>query len=149
MAKNNASIYNVGKKIDFIVGDFLELINDLKADVVFLSPPWGGPSYIDQEVFDLKTLQPASISTLLSAASLISKNVAAFLPRNSDTTPVSVQFITLHILKICNPQTNDNYSTTHLTMTVIIFDSFFFNKTFKIYVILLCNQRKLDKFNFN
>lgn len=45
MARHNAAIYGVADRIEFIVGDFLQLSESLRADVVFLSPPWGGPSY--------------------------------------------------------------------------------------------------------
>lgn len=45
MAKHNAAVYNVADRIEFIVGDFLQLYPRLQADVVFLSPPWGGPEY--------------------------------------------------------------------------------------------------------
>jgi trimethylguanosine synthase len=61
-AKHNAEIYNVLDKIEFIVGDVFELIrnNDprLKADAVFMSPPWGGPGYKSHEIFDLETMMP-------------------------------------------------------------------------------------------
>lgn len=46
MAKHNATIYGVADRIEFIVGDFLTLADSLKADVIFLSPPWGGPQYL-------------------------------------------------------------------------------------------------------
>lgn len=85
MARNNAKVYGVAHKIEFIVGDFFELAPTLKADVLFLSPPWGGPSYIDNNVYDLETmLQPAPISKLLKFGRLISNNIAVFLPRNSN-----------------------------------------------------------------
>lgn len=45
MAKHNAKIYGVSHRIEFIVGDFLMLVNSFKANVIFLSPPWGGPEY--------------------------------------------------------------------------------------------------------
>lgn len=45
MAKHNATVYGVEHKIEFIVGDFFEIAPTLKADLVFLSPPWGGPNY--------------------------------------------------------------------------------------------------------
>lgn len=41
-ARNNARIYGVEDRIEFICGDYMALIPRLKADVVFLSPPWGG-----------------------------------------------------------------------------------------------------------
>lgn len=46
MAKHNASVYGVSDRIEFIVGDYLQMCERLKADVVFLSPPWGGPEYM-------------------------------------------------------------------------------------------------------
>lgn len=46
MAKHNASVYGVANRIEFIIGDYLKLCDSLKGDVVFLSPPWGGPQYL-------------------------------------------------------------------------------------------------------
>lgn len=46
MARHNAAIYGVADRIEFIVGDFLTLADSLKADIIFLSPPWGGPQYL-------------------------------------------------------------------------------------------------------
>ena len=54
MARHNAEVYKVADRIDFIVGDFLMLAPFLKADAVFLSPPWGGPSYLSDDVFDIE-----------------------------------------------------------------------------------------------
>ncbi|CAO3566703.1 unnamed protein product [Mortierella alpina] len=53
-AKNNARVYGVEDRIEFICGDYMTLIPRLKADAVFLSPPWGGPGYLAQDEFDLK-----------------------------------------------------------------------------------------------
>lgn len=47
MAKHNAAIYGVEDRIEFIVGDYIKLVDTLQADTVFLSPPWGGPEYIN------------------------------------------------------------------------------------------------------
>lgn len=84
-AKHNAEIYKVQDKVEFIQGDFfqlapglkvrtqrkrnvqdyckdkkLRLFNFLQADGVFLSPPWGGPSYLRSDVFDLETMIPGN-----------------------------------------------------------------------------------------
>lgn len=56
MARHNAAVYSVDNRIDFIQGDFLQLAPHLHADVVFLSPPWGGPDYLTAEVFDIRTM---------------------------------------------------------------------------------------------
>lgn len=56
LAKHNAAVYGVEDRIEFITGDFMKIAPHLKADVVFLSPPWGGPQYLTTDVFDLKTM---------------------------------------------------------------------------------------------
>ena len=55
LARHNAEVYGVADRIEFIVGDYMILAPHLKGDVVFLSPPWGGPQYLSAEVFDLET----------------------------------------------------------------------------------------------
>ena len=55
-ARHNAAIYGVEDRIEFILGDYLEVAPSLEADVVFLSPPWGGPGYVEAEVFDIQTM---------------------------------------------------------------------------------------------
>ncbi|CAH0694308.1 unnamed protein product [Spodoptera exigua] len=84
MAKQNAKIYGVLDKIQFIVGDFFELASQLKADMVFLSPPWGGPSYSKHKEFDIeKMLEPRPASELMRVARTVSPNVELYIPRNS------------------------------------------------------------------
>lgn len=56
LARHNATVYGVADQIDFLQGDFLKLASRLRGDVVFLSPPWGGPDYLTAEVFDIKTM---------------------------------------------------------------------------------------------
>lgn len=53
MAKHNAAVYGVADRIEFIVGDFLLLAPSLAADMVFLSPPWGGPKYSEVKWLNL------------------------------------------------------------------------------------------------
>lgn len=89
MARNNAKIYGVEDRIEFIVGDFLQLAPNLKADVVFMSPPWGGPSYLRGSSFDLdKILPPTGGKGLLEVARKITNNICYFLPRNCNVDQV-------------------------------------------------------------
>lgn len=91
MAKHNATIYGVADRIEFIVGDFFQLAERLKADVVFLSPPWGGPKYMKVDTYDLEEhLQPVAASRMMEKARQISSNVAIFLPRNSNTQQLTM-----------------------------------------------------------
>ncbi|XP_066912965.1 trimethylguanosine synthase-like isoform X2 [Clytia hemisphaerica] len=88
-ARHNARVYGVEDRISFILGDFFQLAPYLKADVVFLSPPWGGPDYISADVFDIETMMlPVGGTELFRYASMITGNVAMFLPRNVDVEQV-------------------------------------------------------------
>eukprot|EP00850_Spirogloea_muscicola_P009836 SM000056S17954 [mRNA] locus=s56:291023:295295:+ [translate_table: standard] len=89
LAHHNAKIYGVEDKIDFVVGDFIQLAPTLKADTVFLSPPWGGPDYLKAEVYDLRTmLLPLDGFKLFQIAAGIGQ-VCFFLPRNSNVEQLS------------------------------------------------------------
>ncbi|XP_063623769.1 trimethylguanosine synthase-like isoform X2 [Cydia splendana] len=87
MARHNSTIYGVEDRIQFFVGDFFEMAKlapFLKADMVFLSPPWGGPNYVKDKPFDIETLEPRPASELVRAARKISSSVTLYLPRNSN-----------------------------------------------------------------
>lgn len=81
------------------MGDFFQLAPGLKADVVFFSPPWGGPSYLKEVVYDLESmLLPVPISTLLEVGRAITSNIAVFLPKNSNAFLVSVAHLLFQII---------------------------------------------------
>uniref|UniRef100_A0A804R2D1 Trimethylguanosine synthase n=2 Tax=Zea mays TaxID=4577 RepID=A0A804R2D1_MAIZE len=84
LAVHNARVYGVEDRIEFIVGDFFRLAPFLKADLVFLSPPWGGPSYIEAPVYTLDMLKPKDGYATFQAAQKIAPNVMMFLPRTVD-----------------------------------------------------------------
>ncbi|WOH02857.1 hypothetical protein DCAR_0522247 [Daucus carota subsp. sativus] len=82
-AQHNAAIYGVQECVDFIRGDSFLLASTLKADTVFLSPPWGGPAYSKVKSFDLKTmLKPYDGDKLFTIAKQIAPRIVMFLPRN-------------------------------------------------------------------
>ncbi|XP_050212485.1 uncharacterized protein LOC126664243 isoform X2 [Mercurialis annua] len=84
-AYHNASIYGVDDQIDFIVGDFFVLAPKLKADTVFLSPPWGGPDYAKVGTYNIMTmLRPRDGYSLFNTAKKIAHRIVMFLPRNTD-----------------------------------------------------------------
>ncbi|MCJ1223924.1 hypothetical protein MMC12_000567 [Toensbergia leucococca] len=88
-AKHNAEVYGVQDKISWYEGDCFEIIQKELVDVgevsvVFASPPWGGPGYRSDEVFDLSNMQPYTIDTLLEPFRKLTDNIALYLPRTSD-----------------------------------------------------------------
>ena len=61
MCQNNCNVYGV-ENIQFIAGNFLELYSSIRTDIVVLSPPWGGPKYLD--VSDEDALKLKNIITV-------------------------------------------------------------------------------------
>ncbi|KAF5379482.1 hypothetical protein D9615_006637 [Tricholomella constricta] len=121
LARHNAQIYGVADRIEFILSDYLSFARAYLAlpptqsarriDVVFLSPPWGGPSYlsgtppsptnipnasVEQEthveghpLFSLASIQPIHGAELFTLTRQITPNVAYFLPRNTRLDEIS------------------------------------------------------------
>jgi trimethylguanosine synthase len=79
-------LYGVADRIQFIIGDFFALAPTLKADVVFLSPPWGGPELMNFEEYKLSNVMPENggIQNILSLARKITSNIALHLPKNTN-----------------------------------------------------------------
>ncbi|KAK1604470.1 hypothetical protein QYE76_028143 [Lolium multiflorum] len=107
LARHNARIYGVEDMIEFVVGDFFRLAPSLKADLVFLSPPWGGPSYSQTPIYTLDMLKPKDGYTLFQAAQKIAGNIIMFLPRNVDINQVE------ELSWLCSPpldfESEENY----------------------------------------
>lgn len=68
-----------------------ELSEDLRLDiantVIFASPPWGGPGYVTDEVFDLSGMEPYNLAQLHEAYKLMDH--ALFLPRTSNLRQIA------------------------------------------------------------
>ncbi|KAJ2766950.1 Trimethylguanosine synthase [Coemansia nantahalensis] len=84
MACNNAQVYGVDGRIEFVAADFFDVAPALAADVVFLSPPWGGVDYSAAAVFDLDSLPFHTAREWLDAARQAAPNVVMFMPRSCD-----------------------------------------------------------------
>lgn len=112
LARHNAVIYGVEDRIEFIQADYLSFARaylssssgssqtrQRKIDVVFLSPPWGGPDYISGDHptshdqthpdFSLSNVQPIHGAELFALTRKITQNVAYYLPRNTDLQEIS------------------------------------------------------------
>mmetsp|Transcript_3144 Transcript_3144/g.9595 ORF Transcript_3144/g.9595 Transcript_3144/m.9595 type:complete len:220 (-) Transcript_3144:236-895(-) len=85
LARFNAQLYEVEDSIDFICGNAFDVLPSLmgKVDAVFLSPPWGGPSYASHNSFNLDQMRPYPASSVLKVALKVTPNVALLLPRNT------------------------------------------------------------------
>lgn len=86
MARHNAELYGVADRIQFIIGDYFTLAPTLKGDVVFLSPPWGGPDLMDPEEYKLSYIMPekGGVKQMMSLTRQITSNIALHLPKNTN-----------------------------------------------------------------
>jgi trimethylguanosine synthase len=94
-ARRNAELYGVAPRCDWVCGDWTALSAAMArarpgrpppcaADLLFLSPPWGGPAYLDAPTFDLSAplAGTADAAALLASAAALAPRVMFFLPRN-------------------------------------------------------------------
>jgi trimethylguanosine synthase len=119
LARHNAEIYGVADRIEFILADYLSFTQSYlsmpqgrgrKIDVVFLSPPWGGPEYLsgtgpttsalsgnkngpasshEHPSYSLASIKPIHGAELFHLTSRITPNIAYFLPRNTQLEEIS------------------------------------------------------------
>ena len=116
LARHNAVIYGVADRIEFILADFISFARSYisqagpvrrRIDVVFLSPPWGGPEYLSgssskelshdisggseegHAEYSLAGIKPIHGADLFRLSRSITPNVAYFLPRNSSLEEIS------------------------------------------------------------
>ena len=109
LASHNADVYGVRDSIEFVCNDVVCALKtghfgDVMTsscsqqrrrhrsliDMIFLSPPWGGPEYIDVDNFDLRTTLVSGLDLvdLIMLSLGVTPNVACFLPRNTDLSPL-------------------------------------------------------------
>lgn len=89
MLKNNASIYQVLDNIKIVHGDFLEVAkNEAGIDIVFMSPPWGGPDYVKSRKYDIFSMITPDITKIMEVCNEITKNVVLYLPRTAHPAQV-------------------------------------------------------------
>ena len=92
-AYHNAQIYGVAEKITWVMDDCFAYLSaqaasiDLSKTIIFASPPWGGPGYRTDEIFDLSTMLPYSIQHIHSACRHMDS--ALYLPRTSDLRQIA------------------------------------------------------------
>jgi 16S rRNA G966 N2-methylase RsmD len=84
MLENNAKIYEVSENIKFVKGDFLEVAKEeAPIDVIFMSPPWGGPDYVKSKKYDLFASITPDITKIMQVCNEVTKNVVLYLPRTA------------------------------------------------------------------
>ncbi len=106
LARHNAALHGLAGRIEFVLADFRTFAasrmvshatsesgsgsksadasaGGRKIDVVFLSPPWGGPECLTEPTYSLARTQPEPAAELFRLARLMTPNVAFYVPRNT------------------------------------------------------------------
>lgn len=101
-AQNNAAIYEVADYITWVHGDIFDFLalartnpaslhSSLRIDpdttVLFASPPWGGPGYTTDPVFNLHKMEPYNLAQLHEACADMDHGL--YLPRTSDVRQIA------------------------------------------------------------
>ena len=76
---NNLKVYNCEDNVEFSCQDFLTF--NKKSDYIFLSPPWGGVDYKNDNNFLLKNWINPDIEEIIKHSLELSKNLIFYLPR--------------------------------------------------------------------
>lgn len=89
LARKNSTIYRCRDKIEFKVQDYFTTVGQ-RADIVFMSPPWGGPEYLAREVYALSSMCEANGGgeNIVRIAKSIAPKLALHLPRTIDKKEV-------------------------------------------------------------
>ena len=82
LCQNNTKVYSCDENISFYNSDYFDFKE--KSDYIFLSPPWGGANYKNDNEFTLKKWIYPDIETIISHSLQLSQNLMFYLPRNTD-----------------------------------------------------------------
>lgn len=86
MAAHNASLYGVRDRIEFRVGDALELVPQLAFDALVIDPPWGGRNY------DRARITLDELGMVLAPLLALDRPIVLKLPRSFDVTTLPPGF---------------------------------------------------------
>ena len=91
--RNNAKVYGVCDRIKFLCGDFLRIAErNGPVDLLFMSPPWGGPDYVKSLRYDIFSMMNPDIRDIFSVCSRITRNIILYMPRNADPVQMASLF---------------------------------------------------------
>ena len=89
--KNNIDVYNLTNSVNIICDDYLQIYKNLKQDIVFFDPPWGGPNYKE---FKKIPLYLGNIKIEYIIKDIFSKKIASLVaikvPKNFDNDSFSI-----------------------------------------------------------
>lgn len=142
-ARRNLAVYGVPPQdVDMICANAYDILRVLSApsapgllsepgkdsrpvDVVILAPPWGGPGYLQEAFFDLRTMVTSGDGIELALCAWQScRNIVYLLPRNTRKSQLRELAILLGV-RDCEFVVEDVYLNKKLKMTVAYFGPLF------------------------
>jgi len=114
---NNVKAFNL-ENVKIYCDDFIKIKDNLKQDVIFIDPPWGGPDYIKHEHLELE-LGDYKLADLVNNLLDIVKLVVIKVPRNYDfdnlKSKINKKASEIEIQSIFNKYTNKlSYYVTYI-----------------------------------
>ena len=113
MTINNLKIYNCDNNVIFSCQDFLNF--NEKSDFIFLSPPWGGIEYKNDDNFMLKKWIQPDIEEIIKHSLKLSQNLIFYLPRCT-----KINELTEYIYKYDKKFIDDNEKNIYLDVQYLI-----------------------------
>ena len=113
MTINNLKIYNCDNNVIFSCQDFLSF--NQNSDFIFLSPPWGGSDYKNDDNFMLKNWIEPDIEEIIKHSLQLSKNLIFYLPRCTN-----INELTEYIYKYDQKFIDDNEKNIYLDIQYLI-----------------------------
>lgn len=103
MIRNNARVYGVQDRVEVLVGDAMQVAPRLRpglVDAVLMSPPWGGPEYSKDCMFDVQDMggyPELGVGRLLRVAvgNLGASSVVLWLPRTTNLEQLGIELAKL------------------------------------------------------
>lgn len=104
MLQNNIKVYK-RKNVTVYCRDYLQMVTQLKQDVIFMDPPWGGPSYKHKKNVWL-ALSDVSIPNIVQSIAHTAPLLVLKVPMNFDVSHIlnkgykkgkSVLFRSIHV----------------------------------------------------
>ena len=99
--ENNLSQYNLLNKVKIYCKDYLDVMLELKQDVIFFDPPWGGPAYKSIKNLNLY-LDGINIIDIINMLYRKAKLIVLRIPRNFNIIDLmrKTDFTNINIYKI-------------------------------------------------
>jgi len=100
--ENNIKQYKLSKNVNIKCNDYFDVMLDLKQDIIFIDPPWGGTDYKKIPYLDL-SLNNVDIGDIVNKLKEKAKMIVLKVPKNFNLTKIvrSSNFKRIDIHKVC------------------------------------------------